>query len=127
MKVLVIGAAGNTGTPLVKAALAAGHDVIAFVRNREKFLARLGNAAPAKLSITTGDAGDGAALAAAMRGQDVVINAAGNVSDGPSYAPLIARIVKTAADKLGGGEGHRARLVDAGARVHASFARRPAA
>lgn len=103
MKALVIGAAGNTGTTLVRAALAAGHDVTAFVRNREKFFTRLGSAPPAKLNVVTGDASDAAVLSAAMRGQDVVINAAGNVSDGPSYAPLIARIVTTAAETMGPG------------------------
>lgn len=103
MKVLVIGAAGNTGTPLVKTGLAAGHDVTAYVRNREKFLARFGATPPANLTVVTGDASDPAALAAVMRGQDVVINAAGNVTDGPTYAPFIARIVKTAAETMGPG------------------------
>jgi hypothetical protein len=103
MKILVIGAAGNCGTPLVKAGLKAGHAVTAFVRTREKFLARIGGQMPSGLTVAVGDATDQAALAAAMTGQDAVINAAGIVSDGPSYIPLVRGIIATAARTLGAG------------------------
>ena len=36
MKLLVLGAAGKTGSIVVDQALAAGHNVTAFVRNREE-------------------------------------------------------------------------------------------
>ena len=80
MKLLILGAGGNSGLRLVRMGLAAGHDVTAFVRNESKFKDQLAMANPKGLTIRTGDVTDEIALAAAMSGQNAVINAAGNAT-----------------------------------------------
>jgi putative NADH-flavin reductase len=73
MKLLVLGATGGTGQEVVSQALEKGHLVTAFVRDpsRLKFSAD-------RLRVLTGTVtGDGAPLATAVRGQDVVISALG--------------------------------------------------
>jgi len=71
MNVLVIGAAGKTGSLVVERALAAGHRVTAFARE-----ASVGKAATG-VSVITGDATDRASLDKAMVGQDAVIDTIG--------------------------------------------------
>ena len=68
MNVIIFGATGTVGALAVRRMLAEGHTVTAFARN------------PAKLEITdpalrlvSGDDGDAAAVAAAIRGQDAVV------------------------------------------------------
>jgi uncharacterized protein YbjT (DUF2867 family) len=74
MKLLILGAAGKTGRELVRQALAAGHEVRAFVRDRESL-------APAQgLEIITGDAEAAAQIQAAAKGCDAVISALGHTS-----------------------------------------------
>jgi putative NADH-flavin reductase len=68
MNLLILGAAGHTGQQLVQQALAAGHEVTAFVRPSHP----LGFQAP-KLIVTTGDATAVADLTAALKNQDAVI------------------------------------------------------
>ena len=71
MKVLVIGAAGKSGRAVVEQALAAGHDVTAFVHNTEGYL-------PAStVRVIEGDARDRFAMDSAMLGQDAVIDTIG--------------------------------------------------
>jgi putative NADH-flavin reductase len=73
VKLLVLGATGGTGQEVVSQALEKGHLVTAFVRDpgRLKFSAD-------RLRVLTGTVtGDGAPLATAIRGQDVVISALG--------------------------------------------------
>ena len=67
MKVVIFGASGATGQELVKQALAAGHEVTAFVRDPAK-TARLGDA-----RAVQGDVRDRAAI----DGQDTVLSALG--------------------------------------------------
>ena len=62
MRVIVVGAGGGLGRHAVHAALAAGHDVVAFVRDVAR--ARL----PASVETRAGDARDAAALADACAG-----------------------------------------------------------
>jgi putative NADH-flavin reductase len=73
MKILVLGATGGTGHEVVSQALEKGHLVTAFVRDPSRLKV------PAdRLRVLTGTVtGDGAPLAAAVRGQDVVISALG--------------------------------------------------
>ena len=70
MKVLVFGAAGKTGSLVVKKALAAGHEVSVFVR--EGF-----HGANADIHVITGDAKDAAEVRGALGGQDAVIDTIG--------------------------------------------------
>ena len=70
MKVLVIGAAGKSGEALVNEALAAGHEVTAFVRGAAQ-------SEKANVRVVAGDVLDAAAVEVAVAGQDAVIDALG--------------------------------------------------
>ena len=72
MKVIVIGATGQTGRHAVKHLLAAGHDVTAFARNPLAFTERR-----ERLRVAQGDARDPESIDRAMSGQDAVIAAFG--------------------------------------------------
>jgi len=71
MNVLIIGAAGKTGSIVVERAVAAGHVVTAFVRDAATYRA------PANVRVVAGDATDQASLDTAMAGQDAVIDTIG--------------------------------------------------
>ena len=71
--ILVIGAAGKSGTPVVQQAIARGHRVTAFVRHPEK-AAHL----PAAARSVPGDATDAAAVRRAVFGNDTVIITVGD-------------------------------------------------
>ncbi|WP_076986235.1 NAD(P)-dependent oxidoreductase [Actinosynnema sp. ALI-1.44] len=71
MKVLVIGAAGRTGTHVVEQGLARKHEITAFSRRPTAAKSFAGARA------LTGDATDVAALRQAVRGQEAVISAVG--------------------------------------------------
>lgn len=70
MKVLVLGAGGKTGTLVVEKAMAAGHDVTAFVRRRDAY------DGPAK-NVATGEATDARTMRAAIEGHEAVIDTIG--------------------------------------------------
>lgn len=72
MKVLIIGAAGKSGRAAVEQALAAGHDVTAFVHKAEGYLS------DPNVRVVEGDARDRSAMDSAMLGQDAVIDTIGN-------------------------------------------------
>lgn len=73
MKLVIFGASGGTGQHLVQQALAQDHVVTAFARRPESILA-----APAPgLTVVQGDVHDGAAVSAAIAGQDAVLSALG--------------------------------------------------
>jgi putative NADH-flavin reductase len=72
MKVLVIGAAGKSGKVVVEQALAAGHDVTAFVHKTEGYVP------DSSVRVIQGDARDRSAMDSAMLGQDAVIDTIGN-------------------------------------------------
>lgn len=102
MKMLILGAAGETGRRLVVAALQAGHQVTAFARNADTLSPLLGAHASAA-TVTVGDVMDAPSLAAAMAGQDVVINAAGNAWDGAGFPILVQHVLRVADAALGPG------------------------
>lgn len=70
MKVLVIGAAGKTGRAVVEQAVAAGHQVTAFVHSAD------GYAVPG-VRVIEGDAADRVDMDAAVLGQDAVLDTIG--------------------------------------------------
>ena len=72
MKLVVLGPTGGTGKHIVSQALAAGHEVTAYARDRSK----AGPAHP-RLRVIEGGLHDSGPLADAMRGHDVVISALG--------------------------------------------------
>ena len=71
-RLLILGATGGTGRELVVQALAAGHEVTAFVRDPAKLPA-------VSVRTVVGDIGrDVSPIAEALRGQDAVISAVRN-------------------------------------------------
>jgi uncharacterized protein YbjT (DUF2867 family) len=71
--ILVIGAAGKSGTPVVQQAIARGHRVTSFVRHPEKAVHL-----PANARIVQGDATDAEAVLRAIADNDVVIITVGD-------------------------------------------------
>ena len=70
LKVLVVGAGGKTGRTVVERAVAAGHEVTAFVHQKKGFDV-------ASVRVVEGDATDRAAIDAAVAGQDAVLDTVG--------------------------------------------------
>ena len=70
MKVLVIGAAGKTGTAVVEQAVAAGHEVTAFVQKADEYTA-------SNVRVIEGDATDSVAINKAVSGQHAVLDTIG--------------------------------------------------
>jgi putative NADH-flavin reductase len=77
MKLTVIGASGGTGTEVTQQALAAGHEVVAVVRDPSRM--RVAGAHVVRAEITNPDD-----LAAAMRGSQAVVSALGPRRGEPS-------------------------------------------
>lgn len=71
MKVLVLGAGGRTGRAVVQQAVAAGHQVTAFVHHAGDYRG------PDGVRVEEGDATDADLVAAAVAGQDAVIDTIG--------------------------------------------------
>ncbi len=71
MKVLVVGAAGKTGSAVVEKAVAAGHQVTAFVHKAADYKG------PAGVRVVEGDAADSGAMDAAVAGQEAVLDTIG--------------------------------------------------
>jgi putative NADH-flavin reductase len=76
MKLTIFGASGRTGTRLTEQALAAGHDVVAVMRNPAKLTLR-----HERLRIAHGDLTDAAAVEDAVRGADAVLAALNFLSE----------------------------------------------
>jgi putative NADH-flavin reductase len=72
MKVVVFGANGRTGKYIVQYALDAGHEVAAYVRDKNKLAV-----SHPQLAIIEGDVYDQQKIEAAIAGRDVVISALG--------------------------------------------------
>jgi len=101
MKILIIGATGNTGFALLKMASSEGHEVTAFVRNREKLEAMLRGSNQLPPHIVEGDVLDSALLGKTCRGQDAVVNVAGNVADGEQFVELVDTVTQAVETGLG--------------------------
>jgi len=76
MKIAIFGATGETGRQLVEQALAAGYQVVAYVRNPSKLNTRHEN-----LTIVQGDLADQAMIERAISGADAVISVLGPRGD----------------------------------------------
>lgn len=72
MKLTIFGASGKTGLELVKQGLEQGHEIIAFVRDPDKFAPR-----DERLRVVKGDVTDYAAVESGVKGQDAVLDALG--------------------------------------------------
>ncbi|MDH7804541.1 MULTISPECIES: NAD(P)-dependent oxidoreductase [unclassified Rhizobium] len=71
MKIAILGATGTTGGLVLDEALAAGHNVIAFVRNPAAVAPRAG------LTVVTGSVEDEVAMRAAFKEADAVVSCLG--------------------------------------------------
>jgi putative NADH-flavin reductase len=84
MKLTIFGASGRTGTHLADQALAAGHDVVALMRNPAKLTLR-----HERLRVAQGDLTDEVAVADAVQGADAVLAALSpKIFGGPRDLPL---------------------------------------
>lgn len=86
--VLVIGAAGNLGRRLVQEGQRQGHLLTALVRNSEVFVSKMASDDVRNVRLVEGDLFDADQIHAALDGQHVVINAAGNVNDEEPFSAL---------------------------------------
>lgn len=100
MRVLVLGAAGNLGRRLLTRGLAHGHEVTAFVRSRDRLIERMEGGSHGGLRIIEGDLLDAGVLAHAMRDHDIVVSAAGHVTDGERFVELFRAIVAASEQQL---------------------------
>jgi putative NADH-flavin reductase len=87
MKIGILGATGRTGRHLVDAALAAGHEVKALVRNPSKLTTRTG------LQVLRGDVHDAASVRQLVEGCDVVASALGPTRDDVTVCSTAAQNV----------------------------------
>lgn len=88
MKVLALGAGGRTGGAVVQQAAAAGHQVMVLVRDAGAY------SRPAGVAVREGDATDGNAVAAAVAGQDAVIDTVGGKTPYKSTVTLEGDVAK---------------------------------
>ncbi len=79
MRIAVVGATGRTGVPLVRDALARGHEVTALVRSPAKR-----SLLPDDIDVVEGDATDRAALDRLVAGTDAVVDLVATERGGPS-------------------------------------------
>lgn len=78
MEIVVFGASGRTGRPLVERALGRGHRVTAFVREPSRLPFEHG-----RLRVLRGDVTDPEAVQEAVAGQDAVLSALGHAKGSP--------------------------------------------
>jgi putative NADH-flavin reductase len=101
MKIIIFGATGRTGLPLVTQALAVGHTITAFVRNPIKI-----QISHAKLRVIQGELDDVVGVEAAITGQDAVLSALGPIPNGRkdimkvAFTNIIAAMHKTGVKRL---------------------------
>ena len=88
MRVIVLGATGSLGHHVLSQALAAGHEVTAFVRTPSK----LPPGVQGRVSVQTGDLTAGVPREP-LEGQDALINCAGHVADGQRFVDLVHGLV----------------------------------
>jgi putative NADH-flavin reductase len=103
MRLFLLGATGNSGRRILRFALGCGHEVTALVRNQNKLVEVIGSALPHRLRVIVGDIDCSVTLAEVMAGHDVVINAAGYVTDGEAFTWLVQIAIDAASAALGEG------------------------
>lgn len=103
MNIFLLGATGNTGRRILRLALQRGHEVTAFVRVETKLLSAVEGPIPPNLRVCVGDISKSSDIAKVMVGHEVAINAAGHVTDGPTFTQLVQVVVDAAIASLGEG------------------------
>lgn len=91
MKIVVFGATGDTGVPLVKQLLLEGHEVTAIVRKPEKL-----GLSGERLEIVKGDVLNPSTIEGQLRGKDAVLSVLGGNHRQPTtvYSEGIENIIK---------------------------------
>ncbi|MGP4077876.1 NAD(P)-dependent oxidoreductase [Halobacillus sp. K22] len=79
MKIIIFGASGRTGHPLVRKALERGHEVTAFVRGKHKLI----HPHAENLQIIEGSALTYEDVEKAAAGQDAVVSVLGHTKNNP--------------------------------------------
>lgn len=100
MKLFLLGATGNSGRRILKRALQRGHQVTVWARDPAK-LSALTSEGKHGVSVITGDTQHIEALSHAMRGHDVVINAAGTTASPDGYTTLVSHVIEATEGALG--------------------------
>jgi uncharacterized protein len=103
VRLFLLGATGNGGRRILRFALDRGHQVTPFVRDQNKLLEILGRSLPQNLRVIVGDIDKSAELAGTMVGHDVVINAAGYVTEGDRFTRLVQNVIQQTSNSLGSG------------------------
>jgi len=85
VKLTVFGSSGRTGVPLVEQALAADHDVTAFVRDRSTLPVE-----HERLAVVEGDVYTGEGVREAVAGADAVLSVLGQTDSGPNDLLTVA-------------------------------------
>lgn len=85
MKLVIFGATGRTGIPLVQQALDAGYEVVAFVRSPAKMPIK-----HERLALVQGDAMNAADVEKAVQDADVVLSALGHTKNTPRNMQAVA-------------------------------------
>lgn len=85
MRIVVFGATGRTGHPLVEQALERGHEVVAFVRSPAKL-----SVSDDSLTVVEGDVYSGTGVSDAVAGADAVVSVLGQTGDGPDDLLTVA-------------------------------------
>jgi putative NADH-flavin reductase len=97
MRLVIFGASGRTGIPLVQQALDSGHEVVAFVRNPSKMPIQ-----HERLTMVQGDAMSPDDVERAVIGGDVVLNVLGHAKNTPrNLMTVSAQHIVTAMKKHG--------------------------
>jgi putative NADH-flavin reductase len=102
MRVTVFGATGRIGTEVVRQGLAAGHEVVAVVRDP----GRLGVPAGPGLGVVTADVMDPSQIGPAVKGADAVVSALGPRPGGPvtvladSAGSILTALSQTGVDRM---------------------------
>ena len=97
MKLVIFGASGRTGLPLVQQALDAGHEVVAFVRNPSRMPIQ-----HERLTVVQGDVMNPADVEKSVVGADAVLNVIGHAKNTPrDLMTVAAKNIVTAMKKHG--------------------------
>jgi uncharacterized protein YbjT (DUF2867 family) len=90
-RVFIFGATGSLGRSVLRQSVESGHDVTVFVRDPTKLSSEM----TTRIGVRRGDLlQSGAdAIADLVRGQQVVLNCAGHVTDGQGFVDLVSRLV----------------------------------
>ncbi len=99
MRIVIFGASGRTGIPLVEQALAAGHEVVSFARKAGKLPPSLADRAGGRMEVVEGDVLTPADVNRAFEGKapDAVVSVLGPTKGAPDdLLPAAARAIVSA-------------------------------